>query len=313
MKNLAIALLALSSACVAEDPADGFGDIEQGLDSYNGVSLNGVSLNGVSLNGVSLNGVSLNGVSINGTSLTGVTMTASTTTTTTTPLSGTAIVGSTWTGTTTSTTVPTIKLRIDSALQGTGTNADLWFYGISYQTSTGWSPLCGLDGTGAPLMATSVAGQWKSSTIDSARYAASTTYFTVACRTKTVAKCVEMGYKTFKGRTDQLTSCVRLLRGDFCGNGKAYTLDGTLLNLYDNVGIQADTEAWTPEAEWTPTGARCINTNKSQRFDLILQKDPNCIRAKTSTCGTTFAQGAVLIDELSPSAILAIQTAQTAY
>jgi hypothetical protein len=302
---LALAL----SACVADDLDDVmYEEAEQGLSSTNGVSLNGVSLNGVSLNGVSLNGVSLNGVSLNGTTLTGVRVSANTTTTTTTPLNGTAIVGSKWTATTSNAT--TLNLRIDSAAAGTGTNADLWFYGISYQTTAGWQPLCGVDGANVPIKALSVVGEWKSVTGDSAAYTATSTNFTVACRGKTIAKCVELGYKTFKRRTTQLTTCVRMLRGDYCGNGVAWTLEGTLLNLYDNIGVQADTEAWTPEAEWTPTGARCVNTNRSQRYDLVFQQDPRCIRLKTPTCGTTFANGAILIDELSPSAVLSIQTAQ---
>jgi len=35
------------------------------------------------------------------------------------------------------------------------------------------------------------------------------------------------------------------------------------------------------------------------RYEWVLTKDPKCIkRAETATCGTTFANGAVLIDEL---------------
>ncbi|HSS03122.1 MAG TPA: ADYC domain-containing protein [Kofleriaceae bacterium] len=295
-----------ASACVAssDEPTDQLGEAQQEVDSNNGISLNGISLNGISLNGKSLNGISLNGISLNGISLNGVAISGNATTAP--PLNGASIVGSTWTGTTTSGT--SIPLRIDRAVQGTGTNADLWFYGISFQTTSGWSPLCGLDATGTPVLAVSVAGTWKTVGGDTASYAASTTQFTLACRAKTVAKCVELGYKTFKGRTTQLQTCVRLLRGDFCGNGTPYTVDGTVINIYDNVGVQADTEAWGAEAEWTPSGARCINSNKSQRFDLVLQQAPKCIKTKSLTCGTTFTNGAVLIDELSPSAVLAINT-----
>jgi hypothetical protein len=220
-------------------------------------------------------------------------------------------VGSTWNGTADDGTA--VKLRIDSAKAGSSPNSDLWFYGMSYQTSTGWSPLCGIDPTtGKAIQAVSVAGIWAATATDTTSYVASTTQFTLACRGATVAKCVELGYKTYKGYTSQLTSCVRLLRGDFCGTGSAYTVDGTLLNLYDKVGVQADTEAWAPEAEWTPTGARCVNSNNASRYHLVLSKDPKCVkRVETATCGTTFANGAVLIDELSPAAQAAILAAQT--
>ena len=82
--------------------------------------------------------------------------------------------------------------------------------------------------------------------------------FTIACRGSAIAKCVELGYKPWTGVTSQLASCVRLLRADFCGTGTSYTKDGQLVNLYDNLGIQKDTEAWSLEAGWNPQGATCI-------------------------------------------------------
>lgn len=285
------------------------GEVTQNGMSFNGRSLNGISFNGTTLNGKSLNGKSLNGISFNGTSVTGVAMSASSSNTTP-PMTGAGMVGSKWNGTASDGSA--VTLRVDSAAAGTAPNADLWFYAISYQTTTSWSPLCGTDpATGKVIQAVSTAGQWLATAADATHYTASTTAFTLACRGATVAKCIELGYKTFKGRIDQLNSCIRLLRGDYCGTGSAYTVDGTLLNLYDNVGVQADTEAWKPEAEWTPSGARCVNSNNSARYELVLTNDPKCIKkVTTANCGTTFANGAVLIDELSPEAIAAISTVQ---
>ena len=284
-------------ACAADDDVEPTGQNFQEVDSPNGTSLNGTSLNGTSLNGTSLNGSSLTGVAVSGLSSTGVTVKAATGTAL--PLSGASLVGSTWTGTATGTTGGTVslKLRIDSALQGTGTNADLWFYGVSYQTSTTWTPLCGLDTTGAPIKAVSVAGTWSAT---SALYTPSSTQYTWACRTKTIAKCVELGYKTWKGYANQMAACVRLLRADYCGSGKSHTVDGTLINLYDHVGVQTDTEAWPVEAEWTPYGARCINSKNAARFEKTTTGDPGClVFLESATCGT-FSNGALLIDELSP-------------
>jgi hypothetical protein len=293
----------LSSACAldsADNPGDELGETEQDVNSFNGTSLNGTSLNGTSLNGTSLNGTSLNGTSLNGTSLNGTSISANSTTGT--PLSGTAMVGSKWTGT--AANGATVNLRVDTALQGTATNNDLWFYGVSYQTTTGWSPLCGLDGASVPIKAVTVAGVWSAVSGDSALYSTSSTKFTFACRGKTVAKCIELGYKTFKGKTNQMVTCVRLLRGDYCGNGNAYTVDGTLLNLFDNVGVQADTQAWHREAEWTMTGAKCVNSGTSARYDLQAGKDPKCVNkvVKTTSCAASFTTGpltaTLLIDEL---------------
>jgi hypothetical protein len=299
--------MVLCAGCATSDEAT-LGEASQDVTSANGISLNGISLNGISLNGISLNGISLNGISLNGTSLTGTAISASSTTTA--PLSGARIVGSSWTGTAANGT--TVNLRIDSATAGTGPNTELWFYGVSYQTYAGWSPLCGLDAVKQPILAVTVAGVWGATATDSAHYTASTTQFTFACRAKTIAKCVELGYKTYKGYTDQLMSCVRLLRGDFCGTGTPGTVDGTTLNLYDNVGVQADTERWAPEAEWTPSGARCINSTNDARYELVFSRDPKCIgRLKTATCGTSFAGGTILIDELPPNYVTTQLASQT--
>jgi hypothetical protein len=264
--------------------------VEQEVDSANGKSLNGSLLNGTLINGTSLNGTTLGSVDVIGTSATG----APINTTVVPPgmavqgppppLLGTTPIGSTWTGRTV--LGFTVTLRIDSAQQGS--TSDLWFYGVSYQTIAGWFPLCGGD------LAVPVAGVWSIT----GAYSASSTGFTFACRNRSIAKCVEMGYKTWLGRSAQLASCVRLLRGDYCGNGIPYTIDGTLLNLYDNIGVQLDTEAWTPEAEWTPAGAKCISSRGLARFQLAGFSSPPCPITVSAKCGKSFSNATVLIDEL---------------
>lgn len=309
IKQSMMTLVLMCGAC-AVTGEEHTGEVSQNGMSFNGISFNGISFNGISFNGVSFNGQSLNGISFNGTSVTGVSIKASSSNTSP-PLTGASLVGSKWSGT--ASNGAAVALRVDSATAGSAPNTDLWFYGISYQTSTGWSPLCGIDSvTGKPIQAVSTAGVWVATAADATFYTSSTTQFTLACRGATVAKCIELGYKTYKGYTNQLQSCVRLLRGDYCGTGSAWTANGTLLNLYDNVGVQLDTQAWTPEAEWTPAGARCVNSNNNARYELVLSKDPKCVkRIETTTCGTTFANGAVLIDELSPDANAAITAVQS--
>ncbi|MEJ7604285.1 MAG: ADYC domain-containing protein, partial [Kofleriaceae bacterium] len=268
--------------------------------SLNGMSLNGMSLNGMSLNGMSLNGMSLNGMSLNGTTLNGMSLNGTGLTSTVL----TAAVGATFTGYLSS--GATLPLRIDTAIRGTGTNTDVGMYGISYQTSSGWQPLCGVDSAGAKILAVSTAGTWNmgAGVTGGGSFTASTTQQTFACRGKAIAKCVELGYKTWTGRTTHLVSCTRLLRGDYCGNGQPYTVDGTLLNLYDNVGIQADAADWVKEAEWTPTGAKCINMSGQVRYLLTSASPPPCLKGptayipSTSTCGTTFQTGTLIINEM---------------
>lgn len=273
-----------------EDPSAA----EQEVISLNGTSLNGTDLSGTSILGGLLGGTWLASQGTTGTAAGGGSITA--TSTTAPPLSGAGAIGSTWTGVA-SNAIP-VKLRIDSATQLAAPNAELWAYGVSYQTLTGWQPLCGLDASNQPIKAVPVLGSWGPIAGDLASYTSSTSKLTWACRGKTVAKCVELGYKTYKGYTSQLQSCVRMLRGDYCGSGNPHTVDGTTINLYDNVGVQADTQNWPKEAEWTPTGARCVNSNNAARWSLVQSNEPKCVKPLlTSTCGTSFSSGAILIDE----------------
>lgn len=291
---LTVALAACAGCATSDDDAE-LGQANQDMISLNGTSLSGVTFTGNSLSGAAFAGSSLLSVSSSGTSAAGAAITIGPSTGA--PLVGAALVGSTWTGVATN-TVQT-KLRIDSALQGTAPNTDLWFYAVSYQTSTGWSPLCGLDGSRKPIRAVSVAGYWASVTGDSARYTSSTTRFVLACQTKTISKCEELGYKPHKGYANQLAACVRMLRADYCGTGVSHTTDGTTVNLYDNLGLQPDTQRWPAEAEWTASGARCVNANNTLRYERA--RDPTCTSLPmTTTCGAGFASGALLIDELVP-------------
>ncbi|HEY6035915.1 MAG TPA: ADYC domain-containing protein, partial [Kofleriaceae bacterium] len=203
------------SGCVAETTSTSSTD--QAITSANGTSLNGVSLNGTSLNGTSLNGTSLNGTSLN----------------------GALLAGSLSDGT-------LLPLRIDSYEQGTGANSDISFYGVSYWMEGQWLPICGLDANGNEIEAIAVPGVWntEADVPGGGAYTADPNQFTWSCRGKTIGKCVEMGYKNWLGYGEQLNSCVRMLRGDYCGNGHAYTANGQLVNLYDDAGIQLDTESW---------------------------------------------------------------------
>ena len=289
----ALATLLLSTTALAACVTDAADDVNvaqtaQQVTSNNGISMNGISMNGISMNGISMNGISMNGISMNGISMNGISM------------NGSSMNGSTWSGSLSN--GDEIALRIDNATHGTGADEDVGFYAVSYQTADGWQPMCGNDTNGQPILALSVAGTWnlQSGVAGGGAYTPSSSEFTFACRGKTIAKCVEMGYKTWNGYTDQLTSCVRLLRADYCGDGSPHTVNGTTLNLFDNVGVQADTEAWTPEAEWTPNGARCISAHENTRaFRVAHEAQQTCLNGHViPTCGTSFANGAVLIDEL---------------
>jgi hypothetical protein len=290
-------LLMLSTACAMDTGLDDelqYGETENLVQSGNGTSLNGTSLNGTSLNGTSLNGTTLGSISVAGKNGTGGNVTAAYSSTTTPPLAGSSWINSTWTGTASNGVAVNLKIVSGAALASP--NGEVWEYQIQYQNSAGWQPLCGVDTGGAPIKAITSAGVWSTTT---ATWSASSTSFTIACRGKAVAKCVELGYKTYKGYANQLASCVRMLRADYCGNNISYTVDGQLVNVFDNLNIQVDTQAWTKEGAWGPVGAKCLRTGGKLRYQILGLGTPSCAAALfTSTCGNTFGSGQYIIDEI---------------
>ena len=293
-KALVLALTGLGlTACVADDELTEL-DLDEAAQETvipNGTSVNGTSINGTSINGTSINGTSINGTSINGTSINGLSVTGGQltgTTSTGTPLSGAQMVGLTMNATTD--TGATVVLKITGATQ---VASDLWAYSVV--TVSGNTPLCG---TG--LQAFPFAGKWdyRSDIAGAGGFINDTTVFTWACRTKgAIAKCIDMGYAPWRiaggvNLRNHHTACVRMMRGDYCGNGHAYTHDGTTINVYDGVGLQADTTAWKKDGEWNTAGAMCIK-KETRAFDAT----PPCFATLSVTACPGFSKGALLIDE----------------
>jgi hypothetical protein len=248
--------------------------------SMNGLSLNGLSLNGLSMNGLSMNGLSLNGLSMNGLSMNGLSLNGLS-------LNGTQLNGATLSGALSN--GDTAQLRIDDVVTLPAPNADVVAYTVSISTDTGWQPLCGYEPDGSVRQTLAVAGVWN---LQTGAWSDSTDEFTFACRHASIAKCVELGYKSSLGFGDHQHACVRMLRADYCGDGVPHTVNGTPINLYDNAGVQADTESWPVDAEWTADGALCLNHIRGSG-------QPSCYAEKYSaTCGG-FTSGALLIDEYS--------------
>ena len=310
---LGISMATVLAGCVL-DTDGGEGDDELAVDeateallyangkSLNGTSLNGTSLNGKSLNGKSLNGVSLNGKSLNGTALSGVALSA----TNFSGMDGSKAVSS-WVGATFTATLSdlsTVAVRIDSKTTLPAPNSDISAYGVSYQTTTGWAPLCGVATTLAiPINGTFNYG---SGVVGGGSFTPSSTAFTFACRATAIAKCVELGYKPWKTvggvlLQNHMVACTRMLRADFCGDGKPWTVDGTEINLYDGKGIQADGAAWIIEAEWNQNGAIRVNTSNTSRFQLNGGQPPACYGPKTDKSHTgllaNFSTGTLLMNE----------------
>ena len=315
-----------SEAAAGDDDGEHVGATTSALVADNGQGLNGQWLNGHKLNGITLNGHKLNGHKLNGRTLEGVSVSGVTLRSDAlddvhldaTWLAGRASTGRWYWGsafegarmTGLLDDDSTIPIRIDAIDPSTRfRDWDVNQYTLSYFTDEGWQPYCGLDDAGAPVKAIPLAGRWsygQGVANGGARFADDTA-ITFACQGYVLAKCVEAGYKPWSsviactapfrcGLTrlkDHHQACTRMLRADYCGDGTPNTVDGTLINIYDGIGIQRDTDPWTFEAEWTTSGARCVDRG---RVGLL----PPCAAARAdATCGAKshFQTGTLLMTE----------------
>jgi hypothetical protein len=306
-----VLLLALAACGTGAPPAELSPAPQSGtmLQTSNGISLNGISLNGITLNGLSLNGISLNGISLNGISLNGISLNGSKLVGVTS--GGQFVEGRQFAGASLGGVLSdgsSLPMRIESIATGTGGNADVWFYDVSYQSDRGWEPLCGEDANGNPVAAVALAGTWDYSegTRTGGSWTPSSTSFTFGCRLTALAKCVEMGYKPWASKNGTSLrkhhqACTRLLRADYCGNGKPWTLNGRVINLYDGIGVQADTQNWVLESEWTDTGARCVTLPRVVDLRTVFGVVDQCILEKVLNLGcgakSHFSSGTLLMNE----------------
>lgn len=268
----------------------------------NGRELNGRELNGVSLQGATRGGVSLGDLSLQGSELVGV------------DASGQTVRGAALVGTVLSAATPAggkAKVRI-VGVSPSAAQPDVMLYTAEDDLAGdgSWEPLCGTDASGNLDPAIALAGTWNSGRGPSggAHLDAPGT-ITFACAGFALAKCVGLGYRPWATAqrcvnggcgTYSLAAyhqaCTRMLRADYCGDGRSFTVDGTLINVYDALGIQADTESWAFEAEWTPDGARCLSRMRIPDSSAV----PDCVRQLMSAgCGdlADFDRGALLMDE----------------
>lgn len=83
---------------------------------------------------------------------------------------------------------------------------------------------------------------------------------TYACGSGVITKCAEWGYAPWTVGAEIHQACTRMARADYCGDGSAWTLDGTMIDAYDSLGIQAPIldPSLRFEAAWGPNGAVCV-------------------------------------------------------
>jgi hypothetical protein len=125
---------------------------------------------------------------------------------------------------------------------GCRANCDVWLYDVQIPgvLDAGGQPtrLCG-----AGEHAIALAGTWD----HTGEFAPSSTLFTFACTGGTIAKCTRWGYRPWdtafmsNGVAAPLApyhqACVRAATADYCADGRSWTRNGTLVDIYDYSSI----------------------------------------------------------------------------
>lgn len=93
-------------------------------------------------------------------------------------------------------------------------------------------------------------------------------HFEITCTSGAQGKCIRFGYEPDKSTPDgkstlrdYFNACIHLVRGDYGGSGAATTRDGTMINIYDRIGIQKDESTDSVgdfEAGFSAAGAVCV-------------------------------------------------------
>lgn len=148
-------------------------------------------------------------------------------------------------------------------------NTFLYTLAHNVDNTGSWQPACPVDSDGRRA-AIPLADTWDTmgTRINSAQL------FTFGCTTAAIAKCYRLGYRPWVPGYGNLTithwTCTRVLRADYCGDGVSHTLNGTLINVWDNLPspgpiLTQGSSGMTFEAAWNQNGALCLS---HARWDL---------------------------------------------
>ncbi len=265
---LILAGTAAMPACGVDSALEAAADLAQykaSLSRINGSRTNGSRTNGSRTNGTELSAtLSLNGSELVFLDASGALV-----------ASGTSLVG---------TAIPTDLLTgevVDLTIQSVTYDAaaGVYLYGVTGPSAKNGKPepICG-ESTGKPILALALAGRYDN---DTGASIPDSNYFTFACVDAAIGKCAYWGYHPARTKDECLSglckpqpladwhqACIRMVRADYCGDGVPHTRDGTLINIWDNIGIeQPDPSTWEMEAEWNADGARCIRHTRWVQAD----------------------------------------------
>lgn len=181
-----------------------------------------------------------------------------------------------------------ITFRVDAVERDPrDADGDIYLYSLSYRDPAdgAFKTYCLPDRDGRTF-AIPLSGYWDSGK----EHVNQPDVITFACTNSPLAKCVRWGYKPWKtvngaSLRDHHLACVRMTRADYCGDGQPHTKDGTLIDIYDGMGIQKRVEQkdMVFEAAWGPRGAVYVSRPRiGGAIDKVVALCPDKLKGRTS-------------------------------
>ncbi|MCA9680932.1 MAG: hypothetical protein KC457_01955 [Myxococcales bacterium] len=184
------------------------------------------------------------------------------------------------------------RLRIDEVLDESEPASPVGLYTLSRfdEAEQRWVPHCrpGPDGLTAALP---LPGHWSA---DGSTFTEDLEGFGVTCSAGANGKCMRMGYVPGlvvggERLTPYFVACVRMMRADYCGDGRSHTEAGRPVDFIDRLGRQG---LWHDgdkrfEAAWGVDGAICVERTRVPEHTDLEQLGELCPRLReraTSPC-----------------------------
>ena len=197
----------------------------------------------------------------------------------------------------------TLALRIDR-VEEDAKAPGLFLYEMRAQDDTGgWKNICepDQDGKGWTIPLGGHMGE-------DGRFEPDAGKLTLTCTSGVLGKCLRAGYRFWEPDAKALQrfqACTRLYRADYCGDGQGWTADGTLIDVYDDAGVQSPEVRSTLEFEagWSPDGAVCVHHTRvprNIRLDDLLRRCPRLAAAPSGqecTEDRSRREGAILFNK----------------
>lgn len=155
-----------------------------------------------------------------------------------------------------------IALRLEAMQDDPYAKEPMTLYTVSFRQGEAetWQPLCDMGPYGLAL-AVPMAGAFQSD----GRYVQSNNgSFGFSCTNGAHVKCLRLGYAPWEqGPSGESLApyhqaCTRMMRADYCGDGRAHTVPGRQLQITDSLTPAPETPFGAFEAIWGEDGAICL-------------------------------------------------------